>query len=350
MFGKMTPTFLLLGGAILIWSLSLGISAKLADSLGAGKGHGAVSKAASVAELSPELKQLKSKIETNPDSREGRLAYAHAVEVQAIETKDNALLMEAVAQYQALLAKDELDPEALLGLAHLCFEAGIIDKAVELYPRYLGVRPSDHRARVEYALTLIQAGDLEGAIAATEQVIAENPQVFQARVTKALVLRLQGKKELAEKEAEEAKRLAPGEEERRRIDEFLSRMDKAHAEEQEAKRSEAAAAQAQVGEAKVTHALSGQNPELVSPGETVVGYFRNHPIVGPKIQKISWPDASTALIELRDFPVEQMPPFAKEKFLSNAKKVLDALPHPVTVRLVEQGSNKILLEIAGGAK
>ena len=41
MFGKMTPTFLLLGGAILIWSLSLGISAKLADSLGAGKGHGA---------------------------------------------------------------------------------------------------------------------------------------------------------------------------------------------------------------------------------------------------------------------------------------------------------------------
>src|SRR5262249_21893741 len=88
--------------------------------------------------------------------------------------------------------------------------------------------------------------------------------------------------------------------------------------------------------------------DQISPGTAVVDYFRNHPIIGKKIRSIQWPDATTAVIALDNFPVEQMPPFAREKFLSNAKQALGALPTKVTVKLVDADSSRELITIEAG--
>jgi len=46
---------------------------------------------------------------------------------------------------------------------------------------------------------------------------------------------------------------------------------------------------------------------------------RNMPFAGPKVQAVKWPDKLQAMIMMSDFPIDAMPPSAKQKFLSDLK-------------------------------
>lgn len=359
---KMTPNFLLFGGALVLWASAIGLSGHLAqgghpggavrgnstEGAQAGMGGGGHSQAMPLS-LPPELDAQRKALEEHPEERQRRLEYADGVHQLAVDRKDTQLLMEAVSQYQTLLQRDGKDAEALLGLAHLCFEAGILDKAIDLFPKYLALHPEDQRARVEFALAYLQIGDLEKAQHEVDTVLSANPKLFQAQVTRALVLKLQGKAEESQRAVEAAKAAAPTDDDRKRIDEFLAHMAQQTAGGGEGGEGEGGSAAESAGHAPTGVAASGISPSEISPGAAVVDYFKNHPIIGQKIRGIQWPDANTAVIALENFPVEQMPPFAREKFLANAKQALSVLPSKITVRLVDAETQRELLSIEAGA-
>ena len=47
--------------------------------------------------------------------------------------------------------------------------------------------------------------------------------------------------------------------------------------------------------------------------------FRQNPILGPKVRRIEWPEAESAKVYVRDFPMEQMPPEMRSMFTDRMK-------------------------------
>ena len=330
---RLTPTFLLFSVAILLWSSSVSLSVWLGDS-GTLDRHEAVKRG--TAEPSATVKEAKAALDKEPKSVTRRLELARAIHSQAVEEKSGELLMEAVKAYTAVFEIEKEQPDALRGLASLCLEAGIIAKAIEYRPRYLAQRPDDLSAQIDYSLALIQAGQADKAIDMLKAQIQRPDAPFQSVVALALAYKLQGDRESARKYALQAKERTDSEEARKRIDDFLASLDEPIPSE---------------GEEGSVGAAAAMPAEQLSPGRAVSDFFSNHPIIGPKLRGVSWPTLTRAKVLVADFPVEQMPPFAKEKFLSNVRSSLAILPERITVALHDAVSDRELLtvEVGGGA-
>jgi hypothetical protein len=79
--------------------------------------------------------------------------------------------------------------------------------------------------------------------------------------------------------------------------------------------------------------------------ETMV---RGLPIAGPKVTTVEWPDKLKAKVFMANFPMDQMPPFAKTKFLTDLKTGIDTakkdnnISSPVEVNIVDGTSGNVM--------
>jgi hypothetical protein len=75
---------------------------------------------------------------------------------------------------------------------------------------------------------------------------------------------------------------------------------------------------------------------------------RGLPIAGPKVTTVEWPDKLKAKVFMADFPMDQMPPFAKAKFLTDLKAGIDSakkdnnISSPVEVNIVDGASGNVM--------
>lgn len=337
---RITPPFVLLSAALLLWSGAVTLSGHLArapESLSHGRGAARMGTPSSdvetKTELSDGLKQLQKAVEANPTDINARLEFARALRVEAYAKEDGELLMETVRAFSAVLDIEKEHPEALLSLASLCLEAGIIDKALTLYPRYLAQRPDDWRAKVDYALALLHAERAQESLPLLDEIAKVQPDLFQVRFAQALAYKLSGNIDAARAAAAEAGKRAPNEEATTRLTQFVESLDSPVVD---------------VGRSGPTPAPAA--PETLSPAKLVADYFQTHSIIGPKLKGISWPELNRAQVSVENFPVEQMPEFARAKFLSGAKAHMKPLPSRVTIVLVDAVSARELLsfEVGGG--
>jgi tetratricopeptide (TPR) repeat protein len=80
----------------------------------------------------------------------------------------------------------------------------------------------------------------------------------------------------------------------------------------------------------------------------VEGMVRGLPIAGPKVTTVQWPDKLKAKVLMDNFPMDEMPPFAKTKFLDDLKTGLDTakkdnnISSPVEVNIVDGASGKVM--------
>ena len=337
---KITPPFVLLSAALLLWSGAVTLSGHLArapESLSHGRGGAArMGQPETKVELSEGLQQLQKAVEAKPADLTARLEFARALRVEAYAKEDGELLMETVRAFSAVLDLEKEHPEALLSLASLCLEAGIIDKALTLYPRYLAQRPDDWRAKVDFALALLHAERAQEALPLLEEIAKVQPDLFQVRFAQALAYKLSGDIAAARGAADEAAKRAPNEEATARLKQFVESLDSPIVD---------------VGRSgPVKGGIDSSAPETLSPAKVVADYFHTHSIIGPKLKGISWPELNRAQIAVDNFPVEQMPEFARAKFLSGAKAHMKALGSTVTIVLVDATSKRELLsfEVGGG--
>lgn len=75
---------------------------------------------------------------------------------------------------------------------------------------------------------------------------------------------------------------------------------------------------------------------------------RGLPIAGPKVGSVEWPDKLKAKVLMDNFPMDQMPPFAKTKFLDDLKAGIDSakkdnnISSPVEVNIVDSASGRVM--------
>jgi Flp pilus assembly protein TadD len=317
-----TAVFALLLSAGVFWSLSAGLS----HHLGKPDPHASKAKKQSSAEalpLSAELKELEAEVNNNPKDIELRLRFADAMISEARKTGEVAHLMRAVQSYSKALEIEPRNKGALLGMANVSFESGVFDKAKDYFNRLLEVDPGNLKARTDLNLVKLQLGETEEALQGLQRLARENAKSFPITLSLALAQKMVGDRESARATANSALPLAPDEDGRKIVQNFLSGLDQPDQEKR---------------------ALAAD----VSPAIAIDQFFRSHPIVGPKVKRISWSDATSVQVRLAEFPMDKMPPFAREKFIRSVKGLIQSFSSNVKVQLIADEDGKVMEEISAG--
>lgn len=346
MTSGITPTFVLIGVSLVVWSAAASLSTYLAADFernhhkeaeqGQVDGSKAAGHEVSVLPGSQDIEEMRKAAAENPADVEAQVQLGYALIKVAREESKAGYLMEAVQIFNKALSIQSEHPAALLGLAALSLQAGVVEKALEFYPRYLAVAPNDTRARADYALALIQAGKMDEAEEALQSILTADPSFLPAIMTLAYKRREEGKIDQALTLANRAKATATTEALRNNIDSFIVSLSTT-----ESTQSEASAA-------KVPAAPSTVVDERSSPAVRVQKYFSEHSIVGRKLSRVRWDSPTLAVIEVQDFPVEQMPPFAKTQFVNKIQQNFADFSEQITIQLRDAQTDKELLSVLVG--
>jgi hypothetical protein len=253
---------------------------------------------------------------------------------------DAAYLQEAVKTYEAVLSRDPKDLDALRALGDISADGNQAAKAMEYYTRFLALKPDD-----PYVLTLVgnlQLSERKGpdAVKSYEAALKVDPMLFQAQVGLGFGYAASGEPAKALEALQRARGLATDDATRKQVDDILARVGAPVA--AAAGQSAPAAAPAGAG--------GGAAPAAADGGyrSGVEALFRTHPIVGSKLDRIDWTDDQHLKVVVREFPMEQMPPFAREKFFDRIKTGLrenkgkHGIANSVTVELVDSASGKVM--------
>ncbi|MDD2943400.1 MAG: hypothetical protein PHC51_10600 [bacterium] len=315
--------------SLLIWvatvSLSNNTVSVVSTSHQAAAEHSGVAGNAEVQEPDA-LVSLRNQSKAKSDDLELKLQFAEALMAHAYTGGSMSAMKEAIAEYQSVLVVDAKRPEALQALGRAYFDAAMYEKAEQYYRDYLTIKSEDTRARVELALLQLRLNRAEDAIPIFESVLELGQEKFQARFGLALARQLTSDLEGALNEANIALSEAPDENARARVKEFIAHIGGSDV---------PAAAQASVNSAA----------EMRSPATELQDYFSNHPIIGAKIKAQRWKDATHFEITVADFPVAQMPPFARQAFEGKVKERLAAFTESIEVGIVDAVSGEELIRI-----
>jgi len=258
--------------ALVIWAGSLFLAEFLASEHKRAQGS------------SNRVVQLEKALAEAPDDIELRLEYAAQLRRAAYRGEQGGMLLAAVKEYKTVLDKAPKNKRALLGLAKLCLENGILDQSAIFFERYLELAPEDDRARTNFALALIGLQNFEQAERELGDVIERKPKDFEAHLAQVFLAKRQGLEEEAAKYALRARDYAQSESEREKV-----RV---------------------ISGAEVTKGKLGEAATISS--RAALEYFAAaHPVLGPKLKFVKDIGENKLRIELDSFPVEAMPEFAK---------------------------------------
>jgi cytochrome c-type biogenesis protein CcmH/NrfG len=281
------------------------------------------------------------KADAAPDDLE---AWKRLAEVQyRVGQIDPSYLAQAEASYRHLLERRSNDPDTLRGLGNIAFDQDRTGDAIGFYDKYLKLKPNDLDVQTDLGTMYLSAGKTEKAIQQYQSVLKENPSFFQAQFNLAIAYQTAGETDKVIPALEKARTIAKDDETRNQVDQVMARV----------KGLPPLAAMAEGANGSPPAGAEAPKPGApASASQTFQGgveaIFRQHPILGPKIDRIEWSGAETAKVYLRDFPMEQMPAEMVSAFTdrlkSQIKEQKDA--HKVTtaarVELVDSGSGKVM--------
>jgi tetratricopeptide (TPR) repeat protein len=257
------------------------------------------------ASLSPELKKLVEAARSRPDDLAGWKILTGALvrELQSAERPSTEIIFESMDALTNVLRLNPKDPDALIAFADLSFNQQVFDKAIGLYERYLTEQPEDLSARSRYASSLAFVQRYPDAVKELRAVLTKDPANFHAAAYLAITYAQMGEKSEALATGERALTLAPSDEARARFSDFL----------------------------KTVKSDPPSEPAALRKAEpAVVQFLKNNPIAGPKFDRFEERGGELKVF-FRDFPMEQMPPFAKDKFLGGVKGAAQGLSSVVFI-------------------
>ena len=275
----------------------------------------------------PDLERLREATKVRPKERAVWMSLARELLSKAnkeVITRQQASL-EAIDALRSVLDLDENDVEALLLMGDISFDMEAFTKALEFYQRYLEIRPDDDATRARYASTLSFVGRGDEGVVMLQGVIARNPDAFQPQALLMLAYALQGDREKMIAQSEKALALAPNEEAKARLNTLLTRVTSNQ-------RGAGAPPQSAAGSAPIE-----SQPPAVQLGK----YLKDNPVAGPKIQGFDVED-DVFVVYVSKFPMQAMPPFAKEKFFGGIIKFVkdNEISELKSIRFVDQLSGK----------
>jgi tetratricopeptide (TPR) repeat protein len=275
----------------------------------------------------PELKNLREAAEKSPGQVQGwrDLGSALLTELQTEDKPSQQLIFETIEVLRKVLDLDPSDKFALLTMADISMNQQVFDKAAEYYSRYLKDSPSDKLARSRYASALAFTGKADQAVSELNSVLKEEPTNFSALAYLAVTYAQMGKKPMALEVGARALKNAPSEEARARFSSFLDSV----------KNEDAPS-----GTASTDQASSNANSVRTEASglKAVEAFVRSNQVAGPKFERAALVDGMVALY-FKDFPMDKMPPFVKDKFTTSVREQVQKLvPEATRISFVDSGS------------
>ena len=284
-------------------------------------------------------------------------------------SKFGAVAMRAAMFDQTYYAKAEeafghvlkLEPDnldALRGVGDIDYDKQHYDEAIAAYEHYLKKKPDDPEVRTDLGTMYLYTGNADQAVVQYKKAIAAKPGFFAGYLNMGIAYAQQNKAEDAAATLKQALALAPDDTSRAQVKDLIAKLSgapPASASMQAASAATSSSAGAGSPAASVATAEQAPGSPAVAPtaGATdfhgaVEQMVRGLPIAGPKVGSIQWPDQLKARVLMDSFPMDQMPPNAKEAFLAELKlkihkaKKDNNISSPVEVDFVDGASGRVM--------
>ena len=257
------------------------------------------------------LQELTTAAEAKPDDLEAWQKLARARYRAALVDPTYVDGAEAALAHVLKLDADNL--EAVRTRGNLAYDTRDYATAETYFQRYLELDPSEPSVKTDLGSARLFQGKRDEAKALYREVIAKNPEFVQAHLNLGIALHADGDREGSKAELQIALDRAKSPEEKAQVERVIALAEQ---------RPSAAATQKQSppnGSAAATTNAAG---EFQLGAEQLL---RGHPIVGPKIVSVEWSGPGTAVVYLRAFPMQQMPPVMLNRFKSRINESLAEL-------------------------
>ena len=240
----------------------------------------------------------------------------------------------------------KLDPEnlsALRGVGNIDYDLRRYDEAIAAYEHYLRHKPDDSRVRTDLGTMYLSSGNPDVAIVQYKKVVTAHPDFFEAYFNLGIAYAEMENKPVARSYLIKARTLAPDDKARGEIDQMLATIGAHGAEGGSAPASGAESAAVVAG---------GNDATFQGAFEQMA---RGLAIAGPKVHGVHWTDENHARLLMDDFPMDQMPPFAEARFLSDLKSgTAEAMRShrvqgPVTIEIADASSNRVMQSVTVSA-
>lgn len=284
----------------------------------------------------PQVAILREQLEKDPQNVEKLKVLAGILgdKLRQSPETSSATVFESIDVLSRILAISPNDPDALVMMADVSFDQKAFTKSKEFYERYLKLEPTDQGARARYASTLTFLGDFDKSISELNSVLKQDPKNFPAMAYLAITYAQQGDIPKAKELGSAALNLAPSEEARARFSAFVTSLDGQ------------TATSTSPARGNVAPPPSDAAPVVVGI-EGFVAKLKSNPIAGPKF--VGHEEVKGDLrLTFKDFPMGQMPPFAKEKFFGSLKKAAEEakISSVTTISFIDLASGQTMEKIA----
>jgi tetratricopeptide (TPR) repeat protein len=296
---------------------------------------------------------------------------------------DQAYYAKAEEAYGHVLKQEPDNLDALRGVGDIDYDKQHFDQAIAAYEHYLKKKPDDPEVRTDLGTMYLYTGNADQAIVQYKKALAAKPGFFQAYYNMGIAYAQMNKPDDAGASLKQALALAPDDNARNQVKEMIAKLSSAPgvaAPAVAAGASAAAAAQASapgaaatlppaqsmVAGAPAASPASASTPALASAGApasakvvpspaaakdfhgSIEQMVRGLPVAGPKVGSVQWPDNLKGKVLMNNFPMDQMPPFAKAKFLTDLKAGIDSakkdnkVSSPVELDIVDGSSGRVM--------
>ena len=232
----------------------------------------------------------------------------------SIGLTNKGLILEAVDALSGVIQTEPQNADALGALADLSFDQKVFAKAVDYYKKYLELRPEDLAVKSRLASSLVFLKRTDEALAMLNDVLKKEPNNFHALAYSSIALSEKNDIEGAKNFALKAIENAPSEDAKNRIQMFIDNIIKKTSTSSNNINTENKAPD-NTNNSKEVAVMSQNFPAIEQ-------YFKSNEITKDKFIKVEQ-QAEILKLYFKDFPMQAMPPFAKEKFFSKIKEGLN---------------------------
>ena len=258
---------------------------------------------------------------------------------------DPAYYPKAAAAYAHVLKLDPDNLDALRGVGNIDFDQRHYDEAIAAYEHYLSRKPDDPDVRTDLGTMLLSSGVADQAVYQYKKVIETHPKFFEAYFNLGIAYGEMNNMAAARTAFQNALKLAPDSDARGRVNQMMASLDSASS----APESPSGATAPAAGNPAQQVAQAAAAPNTFHGAMDQM--FRDLPIAGPKVQSVQWTSGNNARLLMDNFPMDQMPPFAAAKFMSDLKAGIDRVKSEhqvggaVTVNICDAASGRVMQSV-----
>jgi tetratricopeptide (TPR) repeat protein len=251
---------------------------------------------------------------------------------------DSSYYPKASTAYAHVLKLNPDDLDALRGVGNIDFDQHKYDEAIAAYEHYLSKKPDDPEVRTDLGTMLLSSGSADQAVVQYHKVLETRPNFFEASFNLGIAYGQMNELDAARAAFEKAKVLAPDADARNRVTQMLAELG-------------GATIAASQGGSKPVQFASAASADSSGFKGAMERMLRDLPIAGPKVASVQWPSARRARVLMDNFPMDQMPPFAAAKFMSDLRtgigevKSAHDVRAPVEIDICDAASGRVMQSV-----